>query len=78
VAGTKWPVAPGARSSSSKRRFRRGGTGENFLLFLGRNTGTGMEKFEEFYPLDSAKGQAIVRNLARINPEQPLFWEDYP
>jgi hypothetical protein len=56
----------------------RGGTGENFLLFLGRNTGTGMEKFEEFYPLDSAKGQAIVRNLARINPEQPLFWEDYP
>lgn len=52
-----------------------GGHGQNFCIFFGRNTDKGMSSFEEFYPIDSIRGEQIVNSLQRVIPEQPLFWE---
>ncbi len=51
---------------------------ESFVIFLGRNTEEGMTRFEEFYPLDSTRGEGIVKTLKRVRPDQPLLWEDWP
>jgi hypothetical protein len=60
------------------RNPSRGGRGDRFALFLGRNTDRGMARFADFVPLDSERGQLIVRHYQRFRPEQPLFpgWED--
>ncbi len=49
---------------------------ESFVIFLGRNTEAGMTCFEEFYPLDSTRGEEIVKTLRRVTPDQKLLWED--
>lgn len=55
----------------------RRGSGESFTMFLGSNHPGGMEQFEQFYRLESAKGQEIVNNLKRVQPDQPWLWEDW-
>lgn len=57
--------------------FIPGGRGHRFVMFLGRNTGKGMTGFErqEFYPIDSDRGHAIVNHLKRVTPEQGRLWE---
>jgi len=48
-----------------------GSGGERFIMLVGRNTAAGMTRFEEFYPLESPRGKAIVCDLVRVQPDQP-------
>lgn len=74
-----WPDPVDVFGLESLKRFwlvrnpQRGGNGDRFVIFVGRNTTAGMTRFEEFYPLHSEQGQAIVRHLVRVQPDQRYF-----
>ena len=57
------------------RNPSRGGKGDRFVMFIGRNTSIGMKGFEEFYPIDSHRGQLILKNLTRVEPEQGWLFD---